>query len=209
MIILAYITIAILVILSIFIKTKVVKCLSLLMALGVAIFTVCGVRTNITIYNVNEDSISFKIRHTEVYNGHNFKRFVSHTSFDKLKDIIQKQHKNSVVLDGVIYVIKNDTIYSISEVKEVRRLGVKCHEYIVNVNYWIIKDNYRSHYVDFPREIISNVDDMTTSATFEEISKIYENFTNATISDDKIVLNKDDEKITISLEGNVVVIKIG
>ena len=209
MIILAYITIAILVILSIFIKTKVVKCLSLLIALGVAIFTVCGVRTNITIYNVNEDSISFKIRHTEVYNGGNFKRFVSHTSFDKLKDIIKKQHKNSVVLDGVIYVIKNDTIYSISEVKEVKRLGVKCHEYIVNVNYWIIKDNYRSHYVDFPREIISNVDDMTTSATFEEIAKIYENFTNATISDDKIVLNKDDEKITISLEGNVVVIKIG
>ena len=209
MIILAYLIMTVLIILSIFTKTRVVKCLSLVMAITVGLITIFGIRTNINIYNIDEDSISFKIRHIEIYNGHNFKRFVSHMSFDKLKDKIQQQYKDAFVYDGVIYVVKNNTIYSVSEEKEVRRLGIKCHEYIANVNYLIIKEGDKSYYVDFPRGILTNTDNRQTLATFDEIAKFYNNFTNITISNDKIVLNKNDKQISISLVKNVVVVEIG
>ena len=183
---------------------------AMLLLAGTSIF---GVRTNINVYNMHNNTLELRLRHKELINGHSFTKFTSTASFDKLSKNVNKQYKQSFVHNGHIYIVKDNTIYSISKQGEARNLGIKCYTYVINADYLPIKHNGTTHYVEFPQDVLKTPYEKTTGpremlGTFSELTKFYKDFNNVTINGNQIIINKDNEKDIIKVDQNKVTIEV-
>ena len=174
---------------------------------------ILGIRTNINVYNMYNHKLELNIRHKELINGNSFTKFTSTLSFDKLSKKVNTQYNKSFVNNGRIYIVKDNTIYSISKQEEVRNWGVKCYTYVINADYIPVKSNGTTHYVEFPQDMLKTPYEKTNGpreiiGTFSDLAKFYKDFNNVVINNNQIAINKDAEKDIITVNNNKVTIEV-
>ena len=192
-------------------KIAIISILAVILLL--AAINIFGARTNITVNNARNSTLELHIRHKELINGHTFTKFTSVLSFDKLTKQINKQYKQSFVHNGHIYIVKDNTIYSISKQEEVRNLGIKCYTYVINSDYVLLKSAGTTHYVEFPQDMLKTPYQKTDwpkemLGGFSDLTKFYKNFDNVVINDNQIIINKDGQKDIITVNQNNVTIEV-